>query len=152
MGPPKVQFGHSRRKSKEAGRKREQRRIEKEKRRQNKANEDNEKKEMQRILEKTWDDFEKRLNIQQNSHQNRMFGKTRDTEGSGGSVQRHYGFQEGSGNTGYHSNYQNTPMSIDLGFDDDIVEEPAANTPAPIITETHSETITSNDPIFKIIQ
>ena len=150
MGPPKVQFGHYRRKSKETGKKREQRRIEKQKRRLKKANDNKEKKEMQHILEKTWEDFEKRLKIQQNSHQNRMLGKTSEMEGSGGTVQRRYGFQEGSGNTGYQS--ENTPISIDLEFDEDFVEEPAVNTPASIITETHSDTITSNYPVFQIIQ
>jgi len=146
MGPPKVQFGRSRRKSKETGRKRKQKRIEKQERRQNKAHDNKDKIEMQKILEKTWDDFEKRLNIEQKSHQNRMFGKTSDMEGSGGLMQRRYGFQEGSGNTGYHS--EKIPISIELD-DDDFVEEPLANTPAPIFTETHSDTITSNDPIFE---
>ena len=58
MGPPKVQFGRSKRKPKEHGRKRKLRRLEKQERREKKLNENEEKRVMQEMLEKTWEEFE----------------------------------------------------------------------------------------------
>ena len=145
MGPPKVQFGRSRRKPKQVGRKRKQKMLEKQERRQKKANEDKEKRDMQQILEKTWEEFEKSLSIVDNNHESRMFGDKNEMEGSGGSMQRAFGFQEGSGNTGFSSE----PL-LSVNFPDNefgiegIVKDPPSNTPAPIImestqnTETHS--------------
>ncbi|CAG5094386.1 Oidioi.mRNA.OKI2018_I69.XSR.g13509.t2.cds [Oikopleura dioica] len=92
---------------------------------------------MQEMLEKTWEEFEKSLNIQEKkNHQSRMFGNDlKEMEGSGGSIQRSFGFQEGSGNTGFSAEPIITvdfEDNEDFGGVDEVVEEPPTNTPIPI--------------------